>query len=65
MVPFLTDMSIYLYESLNKGSKVDEHTQMKKKLGPRDHPRWIILYPITSYVAGMVSPGGVVVITPD
>ena len=42
------------------------HTLMKKKLGPRDHPRAvIILYFETCYVASMTSPSGVVVIMPD
>ena len=58
-------MCIDLYESLNKGSKVEEHTRLKKKLGPRDHPCSIILYHVTCYVARMVGPGRVVVIMPD
>ena len=39
-------------------------TLMKKRLGPKDHQLYT-LYFETCYVASMVSPGGVVVITPD
>ena len=65
MVPFLTEMLIYLYETWNKGSTEEGHIRVKKKLGPSDHPCSIIQYPMTCYVANMMRPSGAVVITPD